>query len=621
MTTSSSIARTRSASPQPVLSLPAPRSESPEPTSFLARPDRSNAGRLTRQPRPLQPLNAEDCGDQWDAVRACLAGIEGVKMTDDRIVADPRLGGEALESIVKAIEILVNADHLMGACTLMRMCKPWVRLAQMEKCSPDCVDKLTSSKNPEVSKAVDKVLILAARYALRHDLPQFFKLLPFCSPEARTHLYECFPLLTKDMADDLSVCALIEAMRITLRLIPKLDTRTCLAELHSLLTIAGHLEGRNRAWAVWMKCITQPMLHHVRDRVSSGDEPMEFQGQLDELQSMARLSPLAYQMARDLVIDGELEYFDLAATIFSSRIDEAPEHEQTLILSMLEGLGAQGNINLPSLMASALPTLCSAHPFELDVILRMGQARTLVAQAVQTLLRRRPSGATIALLFDALAHRIDLRAGPTPLSQSAMMDLSGPMATLDLGALLGNCIQRLPHWAPGWRHLLLMKLNPAIAGDSFLFEAIKAIDAAAADPLLGGAEERLDILSSPAVIKALLSMQEMRVPATDQPLLSADALRNVMRAVVSDRGLVLDVCAELTGQRAQSGKVALCMAMARALISLLDDGSPCRFNLELPATYAAEDVAEFLVHRSGAGEEVKGAMGETAWTRIQSLAK
>jgi len=224
------------------------------------------------------------------------------------------------------------------------------------------------------------------------------------------------------------------------------------------------------------------------------------------------------------------------------------------------------------------------------------------------------------LLFDALAHRVDLRAVPAPLSESAMMDLSGHMATLDLDAFLGNCTQRLHQWAPGWRHLLLMKLNPAIAGDSFLWRAIKAIDAAAADPLLGGAEERLDILSSPAVIKALLSIQEIRVPAPGQPLLSTDALRNVMRAVVSDRNLVLDVCEQLTADAAQSVKVTLCIAMARALISLLDDGSPCRFDPELPATHAAEEVAEFLVHRSGAGEKVMSEIGETAWMRIRRLA-
>jgi hypothetical protein len=622
MTTFSSIRRTSSNSPEPVLSSPLPGSEPPEPTNTLPRPDRSEAGGPRRQPRPLQPLEAEDCGgrEQWDAVRACLAGIEGLKVSDDSIVADSRLGEEGLESVAKAIGILVNADHLMAACTLMRMCKASVRLALMERCSPDFVDKLTSSKNPEVSKAVDRALILAARYALRHDLPEFFKLLPLCSPEARTHLYECFPLLTKDMADDLSDRALIEAVRITLTWIPNLDTRTCLAELHSLLTIAGHLEGRNRTWAVWMKCIIQPVLHQIRESVASGDERMKFLDELDELQSMARLSPLAYQMARDLVMAGELKDADLVATIFSSRIDEAPEHERALILSMLEGLGIQGNISLASLMASALPTLCSAHPFELEVILRMGEGRRLVAQAVQILLLHGPDAATVALLFDALAHRVDLRAVPTPLSQSAMMGLSRHMATLDLDALLGNCTRRLHQWAPGWRHLLLMSLDPALAGDSFLSRAIQAIDAAAADSLLGGAEERLDILSSPAVLRALLSMQGIRVPATGQSLLSADALHNVMRAVVGDRGLVLDVCEQLTAHPAQPVKVTLCTAMARALISLLDDASPCRFNPELPAAHAAGDVAEFLVHRSGAGNRLKSEMGETAWTRILSLA-
>lgn len=555
-------------------------------------------------------------------MRECLAkaGIESLKVSDDSVVADTRLGKEAVAPIAKVIGILVDADHLMEACTLMRMCKPSIRLALMETCSPDCVDKLTSSKNPEVSKAVDRALILAARYALRHDLPQFFKLLPLCSPQARAHLYECFPSLTKDMAEDLNEHAFIEAVRITLAWIPELNTHACLAELHSLLSIAGHLEGHNRTWAVWMKCIIQPALQQVHDQAASEDEPLKFKCKLDELQTMAQLPPLANEMARVFFMAGESHYFDLVATVFSSHVGGAPQHEQAIILAMLDGLGIQSDFNMLSLMAGALPTLCSTHSFELEVILRMGQGRKLVAQAVQGLLLHGVSDATVALLFEALAHRVDLRAVPRPLSEPAMMDLSRHMATLDLDPFLGNCARRLRQWAPGWRYLLLMNLDAEIAGDPFLWRASQAIDAAAADPLLGGAEEKLDLLSSRAVIKALLSMQAICVPKTDEPLLSAGALRNVMRAVVSDEALVSDLCNDLATHPEQSVKEALCTAMARALISLLDDGSRCRFNPELPATHVAKSVAQFLISQNGAGEKVKSEIGEAAWTRISSLA-
>lgn len=139
-------------------------------------------------------------------MKTCLQHVNGLSLQNgNSYVAVSKLGEEALDATAEAIGILVDASALRAACTLMRMCKPSVRLTLLKKCRHDHIEELTSSEDEAVRQAMDQALNAAAHDALsRKDFAQFFKLLRYCSPEARANLNAWFPSLTTDTAQALT---------------------------------------------------------------------------------------------------------------------------------------------------------------------------------------------------------------------------------------------------------------------------------------------------------------------------------------------------------------------------------------------------------------------------------
>jgi hypothetical protein len=93
-------------------------------------------------------------------------------------------------------------------------------------------------------------------------------------------------------------------------------------------------------------------------------------------------------------------------------------------------------------------------------------------------------------------------------------------------------------------------------------------------------------------------------------LLSDDALRNVMRAMLSDEQLGRNTFAWIA-QVEPSRRVALHASAADALISLLNDSSDCRFDRNLATNHAVGVMADIFD-----GEDVRTAIGETSWQKI-----
>lgn len=360
----------------------------------------------------------------------------------------------------------------------------------------------------------------------------------------------------------------------------------------------------------------------------------------------AKQASVAREMVTVLVMTGEPYYVEAAKTILSAACAE-PEHQRAVIQKLIEGLRHGILVDtLESNMVHALPTLCSADAsFELDVILAMNEGQKLVAEAVVKLLRHhQPDAATVASLFKALAHRVDLRAAmpavqtvavrssetgpidriePGGLGTGVMKTMSARMKRVQLGAQLADCTRLLRQWAPGWRLLLFMNLEPGLVHDPLWLFAAKAVDAAAGDPVCGGAEELLNQFHSGVSMQILGKMMDVLVPGTTEPLplLSDEAVRNVMRAVVSDEDLGVAAFDLISTRSTMPTRVKLGIAMAHALIEILDDGSTCRFNPELAADHAAVAVAKALVTDSGLADEIQKGVGEEAWATIVSKAK
>ena len=252
----------------------------------------------------------------------------------------------------------------------------------------------------------------------------------------------------------------------------------------------------------------------------------------------------------------------------------------------------------------ALPELCSVdHAAALEVILAMEEGKGLVATAVvDCLLQDDCSNDTVASLFKKLAPRIDLRPALPPIHTGVrqvdlrivMMPVESPQlkmmkifrllrtATLDSGYA-----EHCDHWAPGWRLLACMHEEPRVFNETpIVLLAVKAIDAAAADGLHGGAEELLDRLHDSSAAFALHAMLESQ--ATGKSLLSGDALVNVMRAFISDGRLAAQM---FTWMLLRPHFERLHVAAAQALISLLDDVTPSRFDPTRLANHAVAHVA------------------------------
>ncbi|WP_146039430.1 MULTISPECIES: hypothetical protein [unclassified Variovorax] len=322
----------------------------------------------------------------------------------------------------------------------------------------------------------------------------------------------------------------------------------------------------------------------------------------------AKQDSVALEMAAVLIVTGESYDSMLAASILSAHF-ATQQRQQAAIQRLIEGLGIGRHALtivdvLDGDLVHALPELCSAdHAASLEVILAMEEGRSLVAIAVvDCLLQDDCSDATIALLFKAFAHRIDLRAALPPIvtgtlqvdERIVMMPMESPqLKMMKIFGLLrmakfaddyaANCDQ----WAPGWRLLACMHDQPEVFNQAAtVLLAVQAIDAAAADGQHGGAKELLDRLHDSSVDFALCAMLEPQV--TGRRLLSDDAFVNVMRAFISNGRLAENM---FEWRISRSEDVRLHVAAARALISLLDDVTPCRFDSTRPANHAVARVA------------------------------
>jgi hypothetical protein len=257
-----------------------------------------------------------------------------------------------------------------------------------------------------------------------------------------------------------------------------------------------------------------------------------------------------------------------------------------------------------------LPLLCSPERSpELDVILKMDEGPKLVAQAtVDGLLKGKWNNHKLFLLFEALAHRVDL--GPAlPAIQTTVRSEVGGKGRIeqvldgapltDLKTLMrwhvdlsGSQIQHVRPWARGWRFIWVMcraeptrvrasmrspslkdvKLSAFFKDPMFLM-GVKAIDAAAADGLRGGADELLHQLQFPRAqeaLEAMLQLEALQVNGT--PLLSDGDLHNVLRAMLSDKHLGQDTFTWMR-ELDPASMVKLYAAAGHALISLADDSS------------------------------------------------
>ncbi len=162
----------------------------------------------------------------------------------------------------------------------------------------------------------------------------------------------------------------------------------------------------------------------------------------------------------------------------------------------------------------------------------------------------------------------------------------------------------------------------AFLSNPMLLMGAKAIDAAAADGISGGADEQLHRLKFPWAQQALDAMLRLQVYGT--PLLSNDDLHNVLRAMMSDEQLGRDTLIWM-GQVdvSEEIRVELHAAVAHALISLADDSSPCRFYPDRPANHVVGEMVrmfEFRVMRLlKIGQAVEDEMRKKGWGEISSM--
>ncbi|VTU38393.1 hypothetical protein H6CHR_05209 [Variovorax sp. PBL-H6] len=361
----------------------------------------------------------------------------------------------------------------------------------------------------------------------------------------------------------------------------------------------------------------------------------------DDAELAAKQDSVVLETAAALLVTGEPDpYFSLLADRILSEHFATQKRQQAAIQRLIEGLGiGLGTLTIVDVLSGdlvyALPELCSLdHAAALEVILAMEEGKSLLAIAVvDCLLQDDCSDATIALLFKALAHRIDLRAALPPIhtglvqvdARIVTMPMESPrrkmikmLRLLQMAKLAGDYAENCGRWAPGWRLLACMHDQPDvfIQGPTMLL-AVQAIDAAAADVLHGGAKELLDRLHDKSVELALHAMLE-EPPVIGKRLLSGDALVNVMRALVSDGGLGERMFTwSLPGEE----RAMLHVAAAHALISLMDDVTPCRFNPAKPANHAVARVAHAFsvsLDSNPARIHIQREIGEAALKTIET---
>ncbi|MDR6537763.1 hypothetical protein [Variovorax soli] len=284
--------------------------------------------------------------------------------------------------------------------------------------------------------------------------------------------------------------------------------------------------------------------------------------------------------------------------------------------------------SLRSQMRVLLPTLCDAdHSIELDFVLRTGLGQRLVAQAVEDYIRHGElNAATVASLFKALAHRVDLRSAelfsidpkwllsslrPTPSVHTLIKGLVNVGFDADQ---LTECTQLLHQWRSGWRLLLIPCQDESAYQHQFGFGiystlSIKAIEDAALDAERGGLRDRMDLpaLRIPQTLNAMLN-----VSVADKPLLSDQDLVNVMRAVVSSESLAKSTL-EWASDVSTDGVVQrrVYKAMAYVLMSLQHDLSPSRFVAGSSAHPAVAAVASTMMKTMPLN--LKPAFRKEAW--------
>jgi hypothetical protein len=220
------------------------------------------------------------------------------------------------------------------------------------------------------------------------------------------------------------------------------------------------------------------------------------------------------QMARVLAATGDRDCSQLAAEILSTRV-QTQEHQQLAIQRMMEEVEPEQSAarSILARVGHSLPSLCGdEHSLKLDIILMMDEGRRLVAQAVVSGLRGDWGwdGPAFASVFNTLADRVDL--GPAlPAIQSTvrfeiggkgriegvldgvpLTDLRQMKASTETIRLPRDQIRHAHPWVRGWRLAwAMLDRSTKFPADPMLLLGAKAIDAAAADGLRGGAEELL----------------------------------------------------------------------------------------------------------------------------------
>ncbi|WP_068681741.1 hypothetical protein [Variovorax sp. WDL1] len=286
----------------------------------------------------------------------------------------------------------------------------------------------------------------------------------------------------------------------------------------------------------------------------------------------------AQKMAIVLLMTGEPYHAEAARRIIST-INAEPVQQQAFIGELIDRLGF-GRGTLSETMANALPTLCSDdHALILDIVLATEEGEKLVAQAaVKCLLGDDCSGDTAASLFDKLAHRVPILHVLPNIQSTLNWDVdgsfigvaAGPMLT-DMIAVAKNLkIDRLvtfepaPGWVSGWRSLGSIVLDHRqnrpddLIHDSYRLLAARLIDAAATQ--------------SDDVLKLMELMdfkpQERLADMIANGLLSGDALRNVMLAMMSNPELLSRTLAAIDGLGTADLQRLAFTEIVRALIAL-----------------------------------------------------
>lgn len=359
-----------------------------------------------------------------------------------------------------------------------------------------------------------------------------------------------------------------------------------------------------------------------------------------DVEQEARRS-VALQMAVVLAATGEPEYLQFAGTMLS--IVFPMQQDLHWVVQRVVGEPQRGITGtIPTLMVHALPLLCSRERSpELDVILKMDGGEEWVARSVvDGLMDGVWNSEQIGGLFNELAYRVDLGPYLPALQTTVRFEtirkvrieqvLDGPpliafRKLADWGQFLDPSEFRIRNehsWARGWRFVsaVLASDGAFLKVDPMLMLATMGIDAAAADSLHGGADELLHRLIFPWAQNALDVMLQLQV--NDKPLLSPDDLHNVLRAMMSHEPLGRDTLVWLGWVDDRQKMVELHAAVARALLSLADDTTPCRFSPERRAGHAAGELARMFNYRAGRilkiSNEVERSMGRETWLEFLS---